>query len=83
LDEDRVIHSRVGGIDVTLSTDDIAHVLTLPSKGFDIFSDHLNSFDLYSEEETRESASGFYIIMVTHVSPGMTKSPFSRFLLKS
>ena len=40
LDENNVIHSRVGSVDVSLSIDDIAHVLALPSEGFDIFSEH-------------------------------------------
>ena len=52
-----VIHSRVGDIDVTLSIDDIAHVLGLSNEGFDIFSEHLNSFYFYPEEESREIAS--------------------------
>ena len=38
LDEDRIIHNRVGSIDVTLYVNDITHVLALYSEGFDIFS---------------------------------------------
>ena len=57
LNEDRVIRSRVDGIDVTLSADDIAHILAFSSEGVDNFSDYLNSFDFYPEGETREIAS--------------------------
>jgi len=57
LDEDCVIHSLVSGIDVTLSVDDIAHVLALPIEDFDIFSEHLNSFNFYPKGESREIAS--------------------------
>ena len=57
IDEDNIIHSRVAGIDVTLSADDIAHIMALPSEGFDILSEHLNSFDFYHEGKTREIAS--------------------------
>jgi len=31
IDEDNIIHSQIGGIDVTLSADDIAHILPPPS----------------------------------------------------
>ena len=37
IDEDNIVYSRVGGIDVTLSADGIAHILALPSEGFDVF----------------------------------------------
>jgi len=55
--EDCVIHSRVGSIGVTLSADDITHILAFPSEDFDMFSDYLNSFDFYPEGETRKIAS--------------------------
>ena len=38
IDENNIIHSRVDGIDVTLSADDIAYILALLGEGFDIFS---------------------------------------------
>ena len=56
MDQHNVIHSRVGSIDISLSVDDLAHILTLSSEGFDIFFEHLNSFQLYPEGE-RETAS--------------------------
>jgi len=57
LDDTNVTYSRVGSVDVTLSVDDIALILALPNGGLDIFSEHLNSFHMYPEGESHESAS--------------------------
>jgi len=57
LDDANVIHSRIGSVDGTLSVADIAHILALPNEGFDIFSEHLNSFQLYPKGESRDFAS--------------------------
>jgi len=59
VDEDNVIHSRVDRFDVTLSINDIVHILALSSEGFDIFSEQLNSFEFYSKGEYHEIASQF------------------------
>ena len=57
LNDSKVINSRVGSVDVTLSIDDIALILALLNKGLDIFSKHLNSFQTYPEGEYCEPAS--------------------------
>ena len=55
-DDNNVIHSRVGSVDVTLSVDDIALIRALPNERLDIFSEHLNSFQMYPEGESSESS---------------------------
>ena len=57
MDENNVIHSRLCSVDVSLSINDIAHILALSSEGFDIFFEHSNSFQNYPEGESHETAS--------------------------
>jgi len=49
IDHNDVIHSRFGGLYVSLSLDDLANRLCLPNEVFDIFHEHLNSFQSYPE----------------------------------
>jgi len=51
IDQHNLIHSRIGGVDVSLSVDDLANILAFPSEGFDIYHEHLNSFEFYPEGE--------------------------------
>ena len=45
IDQDNIIYSRVGGINVTLSVDDLAYFLILPNKGYGLYKEHFNSFE--------------------------------------
>jgi len=68
-DDASVIHSRVGSIDVTLSVTDITHILALCNEEFNIFFEHLNSFQLYPEGESCKSTS---LLIHNNSNPALT-----------
>jgi len=57
INQNSVIHTRVGDVDVFLSVDDLAHILALLNEGYDLYKEHLNSFEDYPKRESLELAS--------------------------
>lgn len=55
--KDDVLFSRVNGIDIKMSYDDLPDFLDFDNKSLDIFSESLSTFDDIPEDHSREYAS--------------------------